>query len=75
MNSLETLRGILGVGSPKVSGTVTRTGSNVTVATNAGVMVVPSQRADLNVGDIVIIESNQITYNLGKESEIKIYDA
>lgn len=75
MNTLDTLKDLLGVGISKTSGTVTRIGSNVTVATSEGVMIVSTTRTDLSVGDAVIIEGNQITYNLGRGSEIVTYDA
>ncbi|AEH21881.1 VHS1068 protein [Vibrio phage 1] len=74
MNTLDTLKELLGVGSEKVSGTVSRVGSSVTVATRDGSMIVSKPPGAVNVGDLVIIESNQITYNLGKAKEIPTYD-
>ncbi|AUR81214.1 hypothetical protein Ares1_0027 [Vibrio phage Ares1] len=74
MNTLDTIKELLGVGVERISGTVSRVGSSVTVATSDGSMIVSNPPGAVNVGDVVIIESNQITYNLGKAKEIPIYD-
>ena len=74
MNALNQLKTLLGVGASKTSGIVQRTGSSITVASSAGVLVVPSPNVVVSVGDLVIIESNQITHVLGQESEIRTYD-
>ncbi|QCG76675.1 hypothetical protein R21Y_72 [Vibrio phage vB_VhaS_R21Y] len=74
MNTLDTLRDLLGVGERRTAGTVQRIGATIQVATSAGVMIVPAPSNVPAVGDLVIIESNQITHNLGRETEIPIYD-
>lgn len=74
MNTLDTLRELLGVGATRTAGTVQRVGSSVTVASSAGVLIVPTPNTAVSIGDLVIVESNQITHVLGQESEIRTYD-
>lgn len=75
MNTLDTLKELLGVGTSLVSGRVTRLGTSVTVSTSQGVIVAPMPNVGtLAIGDTVIIESNQITHNLGRSSGIPVYD-
>ncbi len=75
MNALDTLKQILGVGASRVSGRVTRLGTSVTISTSQGVIVAPMPNVgSLSIGDTVIIESNQITHNLGRSGGIPVYD-
>ncbi|QNJ59189.1 hypothetical protein [Vibrio phage vB_ValS_PJ32] len=75
MNALDTLKGLLDVGSKRLSGEVKRVGSSVTVSTSSGMIVTPRPQVNLSSGDLVILEGNQIIYNLGSKKEIPTYDA
>ncbi|UOX38410.1 hypothetical protein VpasPP24_70 [Vibrio phage Vpas_PP24] len=74
MNTTETLKQLLGVGSSRVSGKVIEIGSVIRVATSNGTLTAPKPSLTLNINDIVIIEGGQVLYNVGNKTGITTYE-
>ncbi|AET42241.1 hypothetical protein VPEG_00091 [Vibrio phage SIO-2] len=74
MNTTDTLKQLLGIGSDRVSGRVIELGSVIRVATSSGTLTTPKPSLTLNLDDIVIIEGGQILYNVGNKTGITTYE-
>ena len=75
MNALEELKRLLGSGTSRVSGTVIAvTRQTVTVQTVHGAIACPVPTVVVSSGDLVIVDSDQILYNLGKGDTIRRFD-
>lgn len=71
MNTKEQLRKLLGIKVSRVSGRVSRVGDLVSVITKNGTVHLPKPSMTVTLGDLVVIESNQIIHNVGAENSVK----
>ncbi|CAH0448153.1 hypothetical protein S1R3X_000054 [Vibrio phage vB_ValS_VA-RY-4] len=74
MNTTETLKSLLGIRTVRITGEVIRTTPDLLLRTPSGSTVYPMPNFKISVGDILVIESGSVVYNLGSKGVINEFE-
>ena len=74
MNTTETLKSLLGIKAERLTGEVIRATPELLLRTPSGTKVYPTPNFKISVGDLLIIESGSVVYNLGNKGGLNEFE-